>query len=129
MQIFMKMTSQGKNLFLADFRRHMSARRWTLSKLAKNTGIDQGQISRIAAGSFKMFASNIMTICIELGMDPIAYFGATKADDDRKAIVASVMSIWDGTHHDAELIVSLLREIAKLRKHGRDAIDSNLRSR
>jgi transcriptional regulator with XRE-family HTH domain len=129
MQIFMKMTSQGKSLFLADFRRHMTARGWTFSKLAAITGIDQSQVSRIAAGSFKTFASNVMTICIALEMDPLAYFAATKADDDRKAIVDAVMSIWDGSHRDAELIVSLLREVEKLRKHGRDAMGSNLRAR
>jgi transcriptional regulator with XRE-family HTH domain len=118
MQIFMKMTTQGKGLFLADFRRHMDARGWTISRLSKQTGVDQGQVSKIDAGSFKTFASSVLKICMELGMDPTAYCGATKPDNDRKAIVDSAMSIWDGTHRDAELVVSLLREIAKLRKQG-----------
>lgn len=86
--------------------------------MARFTGIHQSQISRIAAGSFKTFASNIMKICMELGMDPTSYYVPTKSDHDRKAIVDSVMAIWDGTHRDTEVVVSLLREIAKLRRHG-----------
>jgi DNA-binding Xre family transcriptional regulator len=119
MQIRMKITTQGKQLFLADFQRHMSDRRWNISQLARRTGIHQSQISRIAAGNFKTFASNVVKICMELGMEPMSYYLPTKADEDKKAIVDSAIAIWDGTHRDAEVVVSLLREIAKLRKHAR----------
>lgn len=117
MQTFMKMTTHGKNLFLADFQGHLEARGWSITELARKTAIDQGQVSKIAAGSFKTFSSSIMKICMELGMEPAEYFGAPKAADDRKAIFDSAISIWDGTHRDAEVVVSLLNEIAKLRKH------------
>lgn len=116
MQICMKMTSEGKQLFLADLQRYMQERDWNASRVAKETGIHQSQVSRIAAGNFKTFGSNIMKICMEFGMEPSAYYTGTRAEEDRKEIANSAISIWDGTRRDAGAVVSLLREIAKLRK-------------
>src|SRR5258708_7648814 len=96
----------------------MSGRGWTISDLARKTGVHQSQISRIATGNFKTFASNVIKICMELGMEPTSYYMPIKADEDRKAIVDSAIAIWDGTHRDTGVVVSLIKEIAKLRKHG-----------
>jgi transcriptional regulator with XRE-family HTH domain len=114
----MKMPSQKKQLFLDDLRRHMQERSWNASKVARETGIHQSQVSRIVAGNFKTFGSNVMKICIEFGMEPLSYYSETREDEDRKQIANSAISIWDGTHRDTGVVVSLLRELAKLRKHG-----------
>jgi transposase-like protein len=118
MLICMKMTSQGKHLFLADLQRHMQERGWNVSRVARETGIHQSQLSRIAAGNFKTFGSNIIKICMEFGMEPAGYYSTTRAEEDRKQIANSALLIWDGTRRDAGVVVSLLRELAKLRKHG-----------
>jgi predicted XRE-type DNA-binding protein len=118
MQICMKMTSQGKQLFLADLQRHMQERGWSISRVAKEIGIHQSQVSRIAAGDFKTFGSSVMQICMEFGMEPASYYSSTRGEEDRKQIADSAISIWDGTHRDTELVVSVLREISKLRRIG-----------
>jgi hypothetical protein len=51
-------------------------------------------------------------------MDSTAYYSGTRAEKDRQRIANSAISIWDGTHRDTEVVVSLLREIAKLRRPG-----------
>jgi transcriptional regulator with XRE-family HTH domain len=116
MQICMKMTSRGKQLFLSDLREHMQERDWHISQLARQSGVHQSQVSRIAAGDFKTFGSSVMKICITLGMEPPAYYSGTRMEEDRSQIANSAISIWDGTHRDTAIVVSLLREIAKLRK-------------
>jgi len=118
MQICMKMTSQNKQLLLGDLQRNMQERGWSVSKVAKEAGIHQSQVSRIASGLFKTFGSNLVQICITLGMEPVKYYSVTREEEDRKKIANAAISIWDGTRRDAAVVVSLLREIAKLRKHG-----------
>jgi len=112
----MKLTSQRKQIFLSDLQRNLQDRRWNISRLAKEAQIHQSQVSRIAAGKFKTFGSNIITICMILEMDPAAYYAGTRAHEDRQQIANTAISIWDGTHRDVTVVVALLREIAKLRK-------------
>jgi DNA-binding Xre family transcriptional regulator len=111
----MKLTSDEKRVFVADVQRHMQERGWNKSELARKTGIHQSQVSRILAGDFKTFNSSVMTICMYLRMQPNAY-QRSRLDEDEKQIANSAIAIWNGTHQDAGLVVSLLREIAKLRK-------------
>jgi DNA-binding Xre family transcriptional regulator len=115
----MKLTSDGKRNFLADLGRQMEQRDWNISTLATNTGIHQSQISRIVAGDFKTFSSNIIKICMKLEMEPRNYYEDTRVDEDRRQIANSAISIWDGTRQDVGVVVSLLKEIAKLRKQDR----------
>lgn len=112
----MKMTTPGKQLFLDDLKRRMTERRWTVSRLAKEAAVHQSQVSRIVSGNFRTFGSNVIKICMTFGMEPADYWGATRADEDRRRIADSALSIWDGTHRDTGIVVSLLQEIAKLRK-------------
>ncbi|MEH2564299.1 helix-turn-helix domain-containing protein [Bradyrhizobium sp. AZCC 2289] len=115
----MKITSEGKKKLIADLQRYMQQRDWNISDLAANSGVHQSQISRIVAGDFKTFSSNIIKICITFGLEPQNYYENTREDEDRKQIANSAISIWDGSRQDAGVVVSLLREIAKLRKQDR----------
>jgi DNA-binding Xre family transcriptional regulator len=118
MQICMIFSSDGKRAFLTELQRRMGQRNWNISVTAKNVGIHQSQLSRIVAGQFKTFSSSIMKICISLGMEPKDYYLGMRGDEDRRQIADSAISIWDGTHRDAEFVAALLREIAKLRNPG-----------
>jgi DNA-binding Xre family transcriptional regulator len=113
----MKLAIQEKQRFLTDVKRHMAERRWNASRLARESEIHQSQVSRILSGYFETLGSNIIKICMILGMEPKAYHSATRADEDRLKIADTALSIWDGTRRDTEVVVSLLREIAKMRKH------------
>jgi len=116
MQICMKMTTPGKQLFLTDLQRHMQERGWNISRLARESGVHQSQVSRIATGDFKTFGSNVIKICMIFSMEPLSYYGGNRADEDRKQIADSALAIWDGTHRDTGVVVSLLREIARMRR-------------
>jgi hypothetical protein len=122
MQICMKITSREKQLFLAQLRQYMRERGWNISRLAGESGVNQSQVSRILAGNFKTFGSNIRQLCITIDADPAAYYSGTRTEKDRQRIANSAISIWDGTHRDAEVVIALLREIAKLRKTRREAL-------
>jgi transcriptional regulator with XRE-family HTH domain len=115
----MKLTSEGKRNFLADLARCAQQRGWNLSDVARNSEVHQSQVSRIFAGDFKTFSSNIIKICIKLGLEPTSYYEQTRVDDDRKQIADSAISIWNGTRQDTGMVVSLLQEIAKMRKRDR----------
>jgi predicted transcriptional regulator len=115
----MKLTSEGKKSFLADLERQMTQRGWNISTLAVQAGVHQSQISRIVAGDFKTFSSNIIKICMKLELEPKSYYENTRVDEERTQIANSAIAIWDGTRQDAGIVVSLLKEIAKLRKQDR----------
>jgi predicted XRE-type DNA-binding protein len=117
MQICMKMASHEKQAFLNDVKRHMAERDWNASRLAKESEVHQSQVSRILSGDFETFGSNVIKICMIFEMEPKTYYSATRADEDRQKIADTALSIWDGTRRDTEVVVSLLREIAKMRKH------------
>ena len=118
MQICMKMTTPGRQLFLADLQRQMRERGWSISRIARESGVHQSQVSRIVAGKFKTFGSNVIKICMTFGMEPSSYYGGTRADEDRQQIADSALAIWDGSHRDTGVVVSLLREIARMRRSG-----------
>jgi predicted XRE-type DNA-binding protein len=114
----MKITLDKKRIFLRDLQHRMRQRDWNISRLAEEAGLSQSHVSRIAAGHFKTFSSNVMKICMTIGMEPARFHSSTRAEEDRRQITDSALSIWNGTHPDTAVVVSLLREIAKLRKHG-----------
>lgn len=90
----------------------MKERGWTLTRLARITGVHQSQLSRILLGDFKSFGSSAMQICkaLDLGATP------SRADRDREAIIDSALAIWDGSTKDREDVVQLLNQIAKMRR-------------
>ena len=81
--------------------------------------LNQGQVSRICAGKFVNFSSNVMQICIIIGLEPSKYLAERALLEERARIAESAIQIWDGTREDAERIVSLFREIAAFRSDRR----------
>lgn len=116
MHICMKLTTPKKLLFLADLQKHMRERGWNISRLARESGVHQSHVSRIVAGDFKSFGSSVINICMVFGMQPSSYYGGTRVDEDRQQIADSALAIWDGTHRDTGVVVSLLKEIARMRR-------------
>lgn len=44
-------------------RTRMVQKKWTQKDLARATGIDQSQVSRICAGNFKRLTANVLRVC------------------------------------------------------------------
>ena len=112
----MRLTSDGKRLFLTDFRRRLDERGWSISDLARFSGVHQSQVSRILSGEFKTLGSSVMQICTKLDLDPAKYLSRTREDRDREAIADSAIAIWNGSSRDREVLVSLFNQIARIRK-------------
>jgi predicted XRE-type DNA-binding protein len=116
MQICMKISSEAKRVFIADLHRYMKKNSVGVSKIASLTGVHQSQVSRLAAGDFKTLSSNLIKICMELGLDLPRYRFDASYDEVRSRLADSAFAIWDGTPEDAEVVSSLLREIGRLRR-------------
>jgi hypothetical protein len=119
MQICMKLTSEEKRSLLVNIRDHMEQRSWNISDLARNVDIHQSQVSRILAGDFKTLSSNVIKICITFEIPIADYRIGNRSEDDRREIANSALAVWNGTHQDAGIVISLFKEIARLRRGDR----------
>jgi DNA-binding Xre family transcriptional regulator len=115
MQICMRLSSEAKRVFIANLHRYMKKHSIGVSKVAEITGVHQSQVSRLAAGDFKTLSSNVIKICIELGFDVPKYQFDASYNEVRSRLAESALAIWDGTPEDADVVISLLREIGRLR--------------
>jgi predicted XRE-type DNA-binding protein len=116
MQICMKLSSEAKRIFITDLHRYMKKHSIGVSKIATITGVHQSQVSRLAAGDFKTLSSNVIKICMELGLDVPKYQFDASYNEVRSRLAESAFAIWDGTPEDADVVTSLLREISRLRR-------------
>lgn len=93
----------------------IEARRLTLdqsySEIARKTGVNQGQVSRICRGEFKTRSANVMQICMFLGID-----SGVDEPDDLARLREAVLDLWDGTTADAERITRLLSVVGEVRR-------------
>jgi hypothetical protein len=112
----MRITSEAKSRLVSDLGERLNLKGWTRTECARHCRLNQGHLSRIFDGKFKTFSSNVMRICIFLGLDPVRYLLDQKALDDRARIMDSAIAIWNGSSEDAERLVRLLQDIAGLRK-------------
>jgi transcriptional regulator with XRE-family HTH domain len=119
MHIRMNLSSASKQRFLVDLRAAMRRNGWSQTELAEKCQLNQGQVSRICAGQFKNFSSNVMRICIMIGLEPEGYVADRPLVDDKARISETAIQIWDGTRDDAERVIALLRDILALRRSKR----------
>lgn len=113
----MKMTSQGQRQFLKDAAQQLATKGLNLSGLARTSGVHQSQVSRILAGKFRTISSNVMQICITLGLkvdDYVVPSGPSSADRER--VLSAALSAWDGTSEDARALASLLNQLSAFRR-------------
>lgn len=107
----MKLKQKEIDALSSRIERSRLAKELTYSAIARETGVNQGQVSRICRGKFKTKSSNVMQICILLNVD---------AEDDESADVTrikdAVMKLWDGTSADADRITRLLAAVSEVRR-------------
>lgn len=78
--------------------------------IARRSGVNPGQVSRICRGSFRTRSANVVQICTVLG---IANGEADQSSADR--LRDAVLDIWDGSVEDAERLANLLAAVRMLR--------------
>jgi DNA-binding Xre family transcriptional regulator len=86
----------------------------SITVLAEVSGVEQSQTSRICLGKFSSISSNVMQICITLGLQPQPN-GSLLSN----ALAAGLASLWDGTKEDEERLLNLLGAIARVKSETR----------
>ena len=81
------------------------------SDVARITGVNQGQVSRICRGLFKTTGGNVMQICMSLGVDL-----TQEGSSDLVRLRDAVLDLWDGTSVDADRITRLLGIVGEVRR-------------
>ncbi|OCJ32662.1 helix-turn-helix domain-containing protein [Agrobacterium tumefaciens] len=81
------------------------------SDIARKTGVNQAQVSRICRGEFKTRSSNVMQICMFLGID-----SGSEEPEDLARLREAVLKLWDGSTADAERITRLLNVVGEVRR-------------
>jgi transcriptional regulator with XRE-family HTH domain len=112
----MKLTSQEIENIVNEIDRRRVTQGLSVSALARKAGVHQSQVSRMLAKDFKSMSHNFMQICIALGV-PFPPLGRSDVSDgDRKRIIESAIAVWNGTSTDADALVELFAQIARLRR-------------
>ncbi len=113
----MRLTSRQIEDIVDEIDRRRAGQGLSASELARKAGVHQSQVSRVLAKDFKTLIQNVMQICITLGM-PLHAVGRFEVSDvDRERIIDSAIAVWNGTSADAEALVALFDQIARLRRH------------
>ena len=110
MQICMKLKSEQIAKLSADIEAQRSHLGLSYADIARRSGVDPGQVSRICRGEIKTLSANVMQICTILNVrtDIGASSSANRLSD-------AILAIWDGTADDAERLANLLAAIGQVR--------------
>ena len=114
MQVCMKLAASSIEAIASKLRRRMEDLKLTTSLIAKQTGINQGQVSRIVRGKFRTLDGRAMQLCIFLKIDVAEFDDMTDAKL-RRDLEQALWVLWDGTASDAERLRRLLRDLADFR--------------
>lgn len=82
----------------------------SVSAVAERSGVEQSQTSRICMGQFSSVSSNVMQICIILGLRPQP--GGVLLSN---ALATGLASLWDGSKEDEERLLNLLGALAMIK--------------
>lgn len=85
----------------------------SIAALAETACVEQSQTSRICMGQFSSISSNVMQICIALGLQP--HTGGVLLSN---ALAKSLATLWDGSKEDEQRLLELLGAIATIKSSG-----------
>jgi transcriptional regulator with XRE-family HTH domain len=129
MQICMKLTIDARDKLAEQIKSKKAAMSFSMAEIARATGVDPGQTSRICSGDFRTLSHNVMQICTFLGIDarPVTLADAREQPLPDK-LVGAVAALWDGSPRGAETLINLLQQLAKFQK-GRAQNSAQTRAR
>jgi transcriptional regulator with XRE-family HTH domain len=117
----MKPTPDERKILLEKLRAALAAGAVAQADVARISGVDPSQVSRILAGEFVTFGSAVVRICNTLGVTPDATSAkaATRTQPQATArqvawlkVERAVKGLWDETPDGAERLVRVLDAIA-----------------
>jgi transcriptional regulator with XRE-family HTH domain len=91
----------------------VAARRLTQEEIAKATGVDQSQVSRILTGQAKRRSHNVERLCLYARRLASA---SSTAVSRRQQIEQAVDTLWDGSARHARAIADALQAIARVQQ-------------
>ena len=117
----MKPTPDEWEILLDKLRTALAAGAVAQADIARISGVDASQVSRILAGEFVTFGSAVVRICNTLGVTPDAIPAKVETRTKRQAtarqvawskVERAVKGLWDETPDGAERLVRVLDAIA-----------------
>ncbi len=108
----MRFSREDADNLAQSLRKALQDRAMSAALLARQTGVHPSRISRFLHGKFATNNPELMQICTFLGVSTSA---GTDVDPAAR-IVASALRIWDGTPEDANEVVTLLEQLARVRR-------------
>jgi hypothetical protein len=90
------------------------AQRVPTTRVSRDTGIHQSQVSRLFRGQFKRLSPNVRTL-LAYAREPHRYAGAKEPSESaRAAVIRAALRTWDSTPEGARALVRLLRSVERL---------------
>ena len=129
MHICMKLEVAAVPALSEALRRRRGEMRLSNGEIARRSGADPSQVSRVLAGEFRTLSHNVVRICKVLGVDPgpaTAAGGGPAPSGALESVPASqdldgrlrdgLLSVWDRTPADAGRLAAFLEQLAVLRR-------------
>lgn len=110
----MKLNPTEHKRLVAAINERRAEMQLSITNLAEMAKVEQSQTSRICMGQFSSISSNVMQICMSLGLQPQPG-GALLSN----ALATGLASLWDGSREDEERLLNLLRAIATMKAGAR----------
>lgn len=98
-----------------------------IGQIARMSGVDASQVSRVLGGQFRTLSHNVVQICKALDADPESLSAPPRADEGRRKsqdaaalrLQDHLLAVWDRTPADADRLAAFLDQLAVLRYSGR----------
>ena len=117
MQICMKLTANTRYEIAAAIKQKKESRALLVAHIARKTGIDPSQVSRICNGEFRTLSNHVVQICTYLGVDPNRPLGVEVSSSNlAEQLKAAIIELWDGTPSGAEALLRLLNQLDALQQ-------------
>jgi transcriptional regulator with XRE-family HTH domain len=112
MQICMKLNENDAIAFGLRLITARQERGWSIATLARRSGVEASQVSKICAGKFRFLNASVMQICTTLDVYPEPK--AERQGGDRR-VTDEVAAAWAAARPHAVLLADLLDRLVRSR--------------
>ena len=112
MQICMKLNENDAIAFGLRLVAARKERGWSVATLARESGVEPSQVSKICAGKFRFLNASVMQICTTLNVYPASKAELQQGD---RSMTVEVAAAWAAARPHAALLADLLDKLVQSR--------------